>query len=259
MGSRLHRLVVLAAACAAAACGDRSRPLPIPESVSPASGFANTELALTIRGSGFAPRVVSDFNRTGASGLDPTFTATLGGVALTGVALQEDGSLTATLPAQLGPGLYALVVTDPVGATGTLPDAFLAIGPLAGFRFDTIAPQAALVPFSVRVRATDALGGTYPFTGTATLADRTGTVSPVQLGPFVDGIFTGSVTISATSSADALTATSGGAAGTSNDFAVTPAPAASIRFASAAVPAKGYVFPRASVARTRTPNGTRAV
>jgi hypothetical protein len=94
-------------------------------------------------------------------------------------------------------------------------------GSLHHFAFDPIpSPQTAGEPFSVTITAQDAHGNTVTgYTGTATLTDTTGTLSPTTSGAFVSGVWTGSVSV-AQAAADVSITAQDGVAGASNVFEV---------------------------------------
>lgn len=93
------------------------------------------------------------------------------------------------------------------------------------FDISTISsPQTAGAGFSVTITAKDAENNTVTgFTGTANIRDLTGTISPVTTTSFTNGVWTGEITVTQSYSANSLTITSSGKAGTSNDFDVNPA------------------------------------
>jgi len=87
-----------------------------------------------------------------------------------------------------------------------------------------IGDQVAGQSFSITIRAEDAANNIVTtFTGTASLSDLTGTISPKITASFINGQWTGSVTITSSRAANKITVTSGGRAGTSNLFDVDPA------------------------------------
>ena len=108
-----------------------------------------------------------------------------------------------------------------------------AVGPgaLASFTFGTISsPQVAGTSFTVTVTAFDKYGNVEAnYAGPATLTDISGSISPTSTGAFTAGVWTGSVTVTKTNTADVITATdaSSGMTGSSNSFAVNSAALAS--------------------------------
>ncbi|HEY6099995.1 MAG TPA: hypothetical protein VIW03_11225, partial [Anaeromyxobacter sp.] len=177
--------------------------------------------------------------------LDARFQATLGGARLRDLRPTGDGALDATVPEDLPAGTHDLVVTDPSGRSGSLPSAYRVVPStaaeylVASYRIDPVADQVAFAPFAVTVTALDANGQVVAiFSGTVTVADRTGTVLPATVGPFAWGTWTGPLEVRQPLAADALTVTDAlGHVGTSNDFAVAPVAAARIAFTSPPVSA----------------------
>jgi hypothetical protein len=107
-------------------------------------------------------------------------------------------------------------------------------GPLERFVFDTISsPKQVAVPFSITITAYDAFGNVKTdYTGSNSLSDTTGTISPTVTGPFVNGKWTGTVIISKIGSNIKIT-TSGGLlvspkTGESNVFDVKAGPPAKL-------------------------------
>ncbi|HET8541218.1 MAG TPA: hypothetical protein VFL83_15190 [Anaeromyxobacter sp.] len=241
--ARQIRCSALAAAALALACAREADVEPRVRSVQPARGVQGTAVAIRIEGEGLEPHVLTDYGDEGASVVDARFQAWLGAARLREVRPSGDGALLAVVPEDLAAGTYDLAVADPAGKRAALPAAFRVLSPedggvlVASFRFDAIAPQVANAPFAVTVTALDAAGQVVTgFSGTASLADRTGAVVPSAIGPFAWGSWTGPVEVRGAHGADALTAADGlGNAGTSNGFAVLPAPAARVVFASPAV------------------------
>ncbi|MCP4537263.1 MAG: hypothetical protein GY832_08955 [Chloroflexi bacterium] len=92
------------------------------------------------------------------------------------------------------------------------------------FAFTEIgSPQTAGQTFQVTIIALDVYGNTATnYVGSATLADSTGTLSPLTTGSFTDGVWTGDVAITQVQSDVTLTVADGGITGESNDFDVQP-------------------------------------
>ena len=86
-------------------------------------------------------------------------------------------------------------------------------------------PQYVGAPFDITITARDVSGNLFTgYTGQATLSASTGTIAPVVTGNFISGAWTGSVTLNQIGASITITATDGSANGTSNSFAVQPAP-----------------------------------
>jgi hypothetical protein len=98
-------------------------------------------------------------------------------------------------------------------------------GVLNQFVFDTIgSPQTAGTPFKITIKAVDSSGNTVTsYNSMPSLSDTSGTISPTITSDFIDGVWTGSVTVTQAGS-DFITVTgAGGASGTSGGFMVDPA------------------------------------
>ncbi|MDY7040430.1 MAG: invasin domain 3-containing protein, partial [Chloroflexota bacterium] len=154
--------------------------------------------------------------------LTVTFTTTLGTVSpepanvVNGVAV---ANITSTLP-----GLAT--ITGTVGSAPAVSDTAqitFTAGALDHFAISNVAsPQVAGVGFTVSITAQDRYSNTVTgFAGPATLTDTTQTVTPTTLTPFVNGVWTGVITISNAYVGDVLTADAGMATGSSNPFTVT--------------------------------------
>ena len=95
-------------------------------------------------------------------------------------------------------------------------------GALDRFVFNTISsPQTASKTFSTTITAKDANSNTVTsYTGTNTLTVSSGTISPTGTSAFVAGIWTGSVSISASGSGITIGTSGSSKSGTSNSFTV---------------------------------------
>ncbi len=110
------------------------------------------------------------------------------------------------------------------GATGTSNAFAVDDAGVDHFVFNTIlSPQTAGTSFSVTIQAYDVYDNLdNEFSQSVNLTDETGSMSPTN-ADFSGGQWTGSVTITQATNADSITATYGGATGTSNAFAVDDA------------------------------------
>ncbi|MBK7860354.1 MAG: hypothetical protein IPJ65_17430 [Archangiaceae bacterium] len=201
-------LLLLAVACT------KPGPAPTLSAIAPDRGPADRDVQVTISGERLAPVLVTDFSRRSGSVLDASYQARLGREALRDVKLNEDGTLTATVPQGISPGTYDLIVTTPATVELKLDGAYRVlaaneVGDLVrGFRFDAIAPQQVGVPFTITVTAIDQVGVPVDtFAGTAALTDLTGSAVPHQIGPFARGAWSGLAEVRALHAADVLTAT----------------------------------------------------
>jgi hypothetical protein len=231
----------LVAALLLAAC-PRSQPKggPVPIAMTPPEGTGLSPVPVVIAGNGFDASASTDFSQ-GSAQVNATFTARLlrdgGGaaVALEAVRLTSERRLEASVPAGIARGGYALEVIDPAGRVGTLQQAFRVVSApenVDAFRVEPAEPATAGVPFLVTLTAVDASGTTVDgFTGTVTLSDLSGTLSPAVSGPFVLGQLPIRLTVQAVTPADRMTVSDAlGHVGTSPDFAVSPGPAVAVAF-----------------------------
>ncbi|MFH0848519.1 MAG: hypothetical protein V1857_03365, partial [archaeon] len=94
------------------------------------------------------------------------------------------------------------------------------------FIFNTIGtPQTAGVPFVITITGKDAFNNTATsYSGSNSLSDSTGTISPSSTGSFSSGTWTGSVTITKAQSGVTVITSGGGKSGTSSSFTVNFAP-----------------------------------
>ncbi|MCK4696962.1 MAG: hypothetical protein KAT53_01505, partial [Dehalococcoidia bacterium] len=93
------------------------------------------------------------------------------------------------------------------------------------FTFDTIGDQTAGTPFSITITAEDEFDNTVTsYNGTNTLSDTTGTISPDTTTTFVDGVWTGTVTIPRAQSDNSIDTTGDSKPGTSLPFNVAAYP-----------------------------------
>ncbi|MCI0513506.1 hypothetical protein L0128_09865, partial [candidate division KSB1 bacterium] len=96
-------------------------------------------------------------------------------------------------------------------------------GDVARFALSYLGAQTAGLPFSVTITAQDAFNNQVTgFTGTVNLMDLTGRLNTPATGNFVNGQWTGSVSISRALINNRLTVTSVGKSGESNLFTVNP-------------------------------------
>lgn len=113
------------------------------------------------------------------------------------------------------------------GAQGTSNAFNVNPGPLAKFAVTAtdggaISTQTAGTPFNIKIVAQDANDNTVTgFTGTVTISDLTGTITPTTSTSFAAGVLASQqVSINQSRSTDVITVSSGGATGSSNSFAV---------------------------------------
>jgi hypothetical protein len=224
------------------ACSQPSPGGPVPLGVAPRQGAPSAPVPVEISGVGFDASVKTDYG--GGSGVvRAQFAARLvpwdGGAPaeLVNVALVSTTRLTAVVPAGLAPGRYDLVVVDPTGRSGALPDAFevaTTAADVTALRIDPVGAQRAGIPFAVTVSAVDGAGRVVgAWAGSAALRDATGTAVPSTIGPFQLGVARADVTVLAPRAANFLTVDDGaGHAGASNAFDVATGAPAFVAFAS---------------------------
>jgi hypothetical protein len=123
------------------------------------------------------------------------------GQSLSPLAGMTDGtgqvSTTLTLGGELG------VYTATADATGVLgmPAIFTATatsGQVHRFVFAPVGDQIAGVDFTVTITAEDSSNIVTAYNGNVLLADSTSTVAPTTIGPFVNGVWSGSISITHT-------------------------------------------------------------
>ncbi|MDQ7064623.1 MAG: hypothetical protein Q9P90_10310 [candidate division KSB1 bacterium] len=185
---------------------------------------AGTAFSVTITAEDAYGNKVTSFNGTvGISVSSGTVTPTTSGSFVNGVRTESINVLTA------GTGL-TITVDDGASHIGTSNAFDVNPGALDHFRVTAqgggnIGTQTAGTAFSIAITAQDAYNNTVTsFTGSVTLSDATGTISPTTSANFTNGVLASqSVTITKASSNVTITATASGKSGTSNGFTVSPA------------------------------------
>ena len=121
---------------------------------------------------------------------------------------------------QAGTGIS--ISTSGSGKSGITNKITVNPGALDHFTFNTISsPQTAGKAFSITITAKDANGNTVTsYTGTNTLTASLGTISPISTSAFVAGVWTGSVSLSASSSGTTISTSGSSKSGASNLFNV---------------------------------------
>ena len=119
---------------------------PTVTAIAPPQAYNYRAVPVTITGTGFVAAP----------------TVTLNQVALTDVVVVSDTTITATVPGGLLPGPYTLTVTNPGGASASLPDGFTALqshtGALGPWR-DLPLPPCSLITWRLRQRVRVLPGG----------------------------------------------------------------------------------------------------
>jgi hypothetical protein len=124
------------------------------------------------------------------------------------------------------PGTYVDTVAASLGGVEGRATVQVSATTLDHFKFDTIAsPVYAGIPFQVTIRAMNSNEiPVVTYTGTARLSDSTGTIQPAQTGSFVNGVWTGNITIAQVQNGVVIYASDGAADGVSNAFDVEQSP-----------------------------------
>src|SRR2546425_778569 len=204
-----------------------------------ATQTAGTAFSLRITARDANNNTKTDF--TGTSTL--TSTGQLAGATLTAPGALAGSPVTAAAFTAIVPLPLSVALTNTgsftitaanSGKTGTSNAFTVNAGALNKFAIGTISsPQAAGTPFSIAITAQDANSNTVTgFTGVVNLSTTAGTIAPTSV-TFVagdNGVHTQSVTVTQAGTGKTITATQGGATGTSNTFTVNVAAANKVVF-----------------------------
>ncbi len=120
---------------------------------------------------------------------------------------------------------FILQVTDTAGAAVNSSAVSVAVNvaPLDHFIFSSVGVQTAGTPFNITITAKNPFNNTLTnYSGTNILNVSTGTISPATTGSFVNGVWTGSVTVTGAGSGIWLITSGSGMSGTSGTFTVNP-------------------------------------
>ena len=140
-----------------------------------------------------------------------------------GTASRDDAKeISITAAQQTSQATVNLIVQEGSKLVSKSIDASVVADNLAKFNIAYInSPQIAGTPFSITMTATDQYGNTIRnFTQAASLVDGTGSISPSQTGDFVNGSWSGSITVTQTADANSITAAYGSVQTQSNTFEV---------------------------------------
>lgn len=119
-------------------------------------------------------------------------------------------------------GSQIIAITDGEISAETEPITVLA-APLVRFQLERIDSQIVGVPFNITITAKDRFWNTVTdYHGINTLSDTTNTIIPKNSGNFVNGIWSGEVTISFTQNNVQITTSGDGKTGYSNLFNILP-------------------------------------
>ncbi len=143
---------------------------------------------------------------------------------------------------QAGTGIS--ISTSGSGKSGTTSKITVNPGVLDHFIFNTISsPQTVGKAFSITITAKDANSNTVTsYTGTNTLTASSGTISPTGTSAFVAGVWTGSVSLSVSSSGTTIGTSGSSKSGTSNSFTVNSGALDHFVFSSIGTQTAGIAF-----------------
>ena len=143
---------------------------------------------------------------------------------------------------QAGTGIS--ISTSGSGKSGTTNKITVNPGVLDHFIFNTISsPQTVGKAFSITITAKDANSNTVTsYTGTNTLTASSGTISPISTSAFVAGVWTGSVSLSVSSSGTTIGTSGSSKSGTSNSFNVNAGALDHFVFSSIGIQTAGIAF-----------------
>jgi len=160
------------------------------------------------------------------------FSLTQGGDAITELTIRDGATFADFYYYEEKAGAWSISVKavdypDYVGDAETLR---VTPGPLEGFEFEAVeSPKQVATPFQITIIARDTYGNVKTdYTGVNTLSDTTGTISPNKTGVFVNGKWSGSVTIGRIGRNIRIMTTGLGKTGGSNVFNVTAGPPAKL-------------------------------
>jgi hypothetical protein len=148
-------------------------------------------------------------------------------------------SFVTSIVTATGSWSFVLQVKDNVGAVVNSSEVpiMVNIPPLDHFVFSTVGTQTAGIAFSITITAKNALNSTLTnYVGTNTLNVSTGTISPTISGAFINGTWTGSVTLTDANSGVTIFTTGSSMTGTSNSFTVNPGALNSFTFSTISSP-----------------------
>ncbi len=151
-----------------------------------------------------------------------------------------------------------ITVTNSAGSQTGISNNFDVIaGNIDHFEISNItSPKTAGVPFAITITAKDANNATVTsYTGTANLSDLSGTINPIVTTNFVNGVWTGNVTITKSFTNNKITASGAGKSGNSNLFNVQSNSLTHFSFGTITSPkTAGQPFPITIVARDNYEN-----
>lgn len=205
---RSRSLVLLGAL----ACARTSAPpaAPAPAWVEPSTAYVGRAIPVLLHGERFDPEVVQQLSSGSHLALDARFRAFFDGFELSDVRFVDSRTLSATIPAALPPGDYALTVEGPYGR-GTAAGVFHGVvGTPAALTATASAPARALTGREVTVPVAVTNTGETPAlgvaAGTATASGPAATLlPPAESADIAEGdthVFTWRVTAGAPGTLD---------------------------------------------------------
>jgi len=153
---------------------------------------------------------------------NPTLTCSAGTGTISPTSSGNFVSGTKTVSVTITKSGSATITATDGSITGTSGSFTVNPGALASFSFNTIGTQTRSTAFSITITALDANGNTVTsYSSTNTLSASNGvTINPTSTGAFSNGVWTGSVTLTSSSSRSSMTISTTGQSitGTSNSF-----------------------------------------
>jgi len=158
-----------------------------------------------------------------STGTNKKFAETAGGGPVTSVVIPDGSNTKDFYYYDELAGTWTITVFD--GSIGDGKPLTVNPASLDHFTFNTVgSPQAAGSIFSITITAKDAYENTVTgYSGTNTLSDSTGTISPTVTGAFTSGSWTGNVTVTKAELWVTITTAGSGKSGESDPFYVKPA------------------------------------
>jgi len=180
---------------------------------SPQTG--GTAFSITITAKDSSGNTVTSYTGTN------TLTVSSGTISPTSTTAFASGIWTGQVTlSQAGTGIS--ISTSGGGKSGTSNSFTVNVAALDHFIFNTVSsPQTVGKAFSITITAKDSSGNTVTsYTGTNTLTVSSGTISPTSTSAFAAGVWTGSVSLSASGSGITVGTSGSSKSGTSNSFTV---------------------------------------
>ena len=209
------------------------------------TSIAGSQTGITLTRAAAVNVVISPSDSSVTAGLSKTFSATASDSYGNNwdVTASTSWSITSGAGGSWSSNIYTSAVAGSWTVTGIyVSNSYttgLTVNPasLDHFVFNTIASQITGSAFSITVIAKDASNNTVTgYTGRPFLTYSAGSISPINMDPFVSGVGSTSVIVSAAGSGVTIGATDGSHSGTSNSFMVNPTISASASAGGAITP-----------------------